>query len=1071
MRKNRFITGCLLAFLTLTIFTVMGSKSAFAISVTDTMRDKMLYQALYKCYITGHVSSAISPLSQYRIDNLATGDNQSLVMATANDIGFATCDSLFSYSGNVFAYLGSDVVYASRAGTDKVDTFLKSVGYDVDEAKSCYRLSYRRGGASYYTNRVCESAGGEMYVGQDGDERFFEIRDNNLCFTAGKQKCVSNGDLKNGAILTELVKASCDEESLRCNRDDGIYYFNTIVSYVPSGEAILKSDHSVAGLDAVNHLSTGSKVSVKDVKTLEEIKIGNNELSKRLLYESYLLSYYGVNPSPEKKSNYTEEITWYVDGSVKTYYYDPDEVKKAESKGMVNGIDDSSGFFEKNSLSVYSLIEAINSLPTEYTEDFRVKEEENEENSSENEENSSIKEMCDKAELNGQGWMLCPALANTTYAASGIDNLIQDWLSIDTSLYDFNSDTYAVWQIMRGIANIIIILMLLVIIVSQITGYGIDNYGIKKMLPRLVVMAVLVNLSFVICMVAVDASNITGIGLRDMFGTIGNALELGKEFNGLDFISGIVASILSVATGAGMAGGTIATVATIWAAPNMIMIVIIIMLAVLSILAAVILFFLTLGARMILVILCISVAPVAFALYILPNTQSLFKRWLDVFKAVLVVFPLCGALGGISALVKGMVRGVEITIPNIAMMVIALVAPFLVFFFLPTLLRNALSSIGQIGSAFQSLGQRLTGGIKEAQGVVQSSEIYKDAMEEATANRAEGKVKKYEGMMKNKQNLTRRQLKDYNSASRTLANRNGLIRQGYANTFERQDVKDVSTSLKKAIENGNENAAIAAIQDLHSKGADYDLLTSLSSASWEGTNEDFRRHVGNAMATTGLEACKGYAGNTRVGFDEWVDTGYVSSLTGDDGKFREDALSGFDHKQLQHLSEVMGRQDPKSDIGNMLTKAALQFRGDSKAMPHINKMISKQGIQPGQLKLNPDQLASMRLDTLQAIDGSNNGAMREAYGQSIAEAVGRDPKLYNAMTEEVRSYWGISDGQKAVGGGDIAHSGIVQGNEQDVIQEANNIRNQSHGSSASSSSLLDGNGKPLPPSGKTIGLK
>ena len=67
--------------------------------------------------------------------------------------------------------------------------------------------------------------------------------------------------------------------------------------------------------------------------------------------------------------------------------------------------------------------------------------------------------------------------------------------------------------------------MFLAIIISQLTGFGISNYGIKKMLPRLIIAAILVNLSIYICQIAVDLSNILGYGLRAGLGGIGDGIS------------------------------------------------------------------------------------------------------------------------------------------------------------------------------------------------------------------------------------------------------------------------------------------------------------------------------------------------------------------------------------------------------------------------------------------------------------------------------------------------------------------------------------------------------------------
>ena len=96
------------------------------------------------------------------------------------------------------------------------------------------------------------------------------------------------------------------------------------------------------------------------------------------------------------------------------------------------------------------------------------------------------------SQIGAIGWLICPT---TGLLAKGIDalyGLIQGLLDVKPLEMKGDSPIYQVWSYMRNIANICFIIFLLVIIYSQITGYGINNYGVKKSLPRLIVTAMVV---------------------------------------------------------------------------------------------------------------------------------------------------------------------------------------------------------------------------------------------------------------------------------------------------------------------------------------------------------------------------------------------------------------------------------------------------------------------------------------------------------------------------------------------------------------------------------------------------
>lgn len=345
--------------------------------------------------------------------------------------------------------------------------------------------------------------------------------------------------------------------------------------------------------------------------------------------------------------------------------------------------------------------------------------------------NSSSKkddgDYCYSAGLDSMAWILCPATTNMSSAVSGISGILDDWLSTDTRLYDNNSGTKTAWNIFQGIANVALIIVLLVIIFSQLTGYGIDNYGIKRMLPRLIVMAILINLSFIICQIAIDLSNILGQGLNSLFSSIGQTI---MRDNGVDpseiVVSNVVTDILGTIAGAGVVG-SIALQAFSGGGAAIIFSLI---LALLVALVAVLLFFVMLGARMIVIIMFTAIAPVAFACYILPNTQNLFKKWWNIFKTALIVYPICGALYGMSDIIKAVIwsdgNGV-----HVFMGIVAVCAPFIPFLVLPGLLKGALAALGAVGATIGALGAGLRGGLQKSQDSLKDSAAYKNAQERA----------------------------------------------------------------------------------------------------------------------------------------------------------------------------------------------------------------------------------------------------------------------------------------------------------------------------------------------------
>ena len=197
---------------------------------------------------------------------------------------------------------------------------------------------------------------------------------------------------------------------------------------------------------------------------------------------------------------------------------------------------------------------------------------------------------------------------------------------------------------MRNIANICFIIFLLVIIYSQITGYGINNYGVKKSLPRLIVTAMVVNFSFLFCAIAVDISNILGNGLKALLAGIAESAISSGTVDGSKTATGFYSLFSTVAAG----GAGLALSFAFPGGPLGLLLAFIPLI--IGGIISVIVGLLVLGLRQALVIFLVSISPIAFVLYILPNTEKHFQKWKNVFSQMLFFYPMFSMLFGVSKL-------------------------------------------------------------------------------------------------------------------------------------------------------------------------------------------------------------------------------------------------------------------------------------------------------------------------------------------------------------------------------------------------------------------------------------
>ena len=337
---------------------------------------------------------------------------------------------------------------------------------------------------------------------------------------------------------------------------------------------------------------------------------------------------------------------------------------------------------------------------------------ENTENSTEGNNSENHEPATCTSQIGAIGWLICPT---TGLLAKGIDalyGLIQGLLDVKPLEMKGDSPIYQVWSYMRNIANICFIIFLLVIIYSQITGYGINNYGVKKSLPRLIVTAMVVNFSFLFCAIAVDISNILGNGLKDLLAGIAESAISSGTVDGSKTATGFYSLFNTVAAG----GLGLALSFTFPGGPLGLLLALIPLI--IGGIISVIVGLLVLGLRQALVIFLVSISPIAFVLYILPNTEKHFQKWKKTFSQMLFFYPMFSMLFGVSKLAS-MVLITSATTP-FGLMVGAAVQV------LPLLLAAGLmklsgSALGGISNVLNSLGNNLSGRATKALSPIQEA--------------------------------------------------------------------------------------------------------------------------------------------------------------------------------------------------------------------------------------------------------------------------------------------------------------------------------------------------------------
>jgi hypothetical protein len=308
-------------------------------------------------------------------------------------------------------------------------------------------------------------------------------------------------------------------------------------------------------------------------------------------------------------------------------------------------------------------------------------------------------------------WILCPIFNGVADASDWIlTSLVEPELMTQPICLDSTGKTceggkntiFDVWSNFRNYGDLILVIALLVMVFGESIGGGlIDAYTVKKVLPRLLAAAILVNMSIYIVAILVDITNVVGGGIGQII-----TAPLG---------SNAVFSITpgGIAQGALAAGGLVTTAlgaaaigAILTSAGGVLILVGLVLPALLAILAV----FVTIILRKAIIIALIIVSPVAFALYCLPNTERYFKKWWDTLFEMLIIYPIVVLVFAVCDILSAITGNINSNNPiNIILSFIFLIVPL---FLIPFSFRIAGNTLSTLHRAVDGARQQAHGATK-----------------------------------------------------------------------------------------------------------------------------------------------------------------------------------------------------------------------------------------------------------------------------------------------------------------------------------------------------------------------
>lgn len=221
-------------------------------------------------------------------------------------------------------------------------------------------------------------------------------------------------------------------------------------------------------------------------------------------------------------------------------------------------------------------------------------------------------------------WIACPFVELIAKATDIFErNIIIPFMTISPLTTNDKNPIYALWKNLRDVANVGFVLLMLYSIIS----IALSKYNMKRVFPRLLLVALGINLSYFIVAFVIDAFNIFGGGLSQLL--MGALTQAGTTMPA-DATSSTPVQSLFVVGGAAL----LAVIVTGGAAIGW-------LFGVLGIaFLFVLLIIIVLIIRQIAIVMLVILAPVAILMYLLPNTESIFKRWRSNLINLLMMYPL-----------------------------------------------------------------------------------------------------------------------------------------------------------------------------------------------------------------------------------------------------------------------------------------------------------------------------------------------------------------------------------------------------------------------------------------------
>lgn len=583
-------------------------------------------------------------------------------------------------------------------------------------------------------------------------------------------------------------------------------------------------------------------------------------------------------------------------------------------------------------------------------------------------EGDDEKDKCN-AGFFGFGFLLCPGqnLLNLIIDfLYGIIENILDWRLLETS----GSQIKSYWEKFLSIANVILVIAFLIIIYSTATSDGLSNYDVKKMLPRIVILAIVINISFYVCAAVVDLCNIAGRGVMALLISTspgGEGLGLGEKI-------GTVVSNVATGVAGGIAGVVAGVILFVSIGPPAVLALIVIILALIF--------------RGVALTMMVIISPIAIALYLFPSAamNKWHVKWRDAFIKMLLVYPMFMAVWGGSKLIASVTASTQNPIIGFITSLICTIAPAVAII---PLFKMSGDVMGKATAAIagSKLANSAATGIHGAVSKSRPMRLMPNALQAAQNRfgdtpliggvlRSDGVNKAISAADKQYNELDKQAMENANDKISRM--NGGQLQEAFlGGTVDGNQITDTHTMraiIAKQAPNATMEQAQQSMQSVNARA------NWLQEHGREREANELRRSYADAMIENGK------SGISATTLNNWADTGwendqfnanYTDAIANYASGLSAQAVSNTSSANMQHIQNTLN--NAAANGGNVATADTAKRNLATQS----NTALS-----------NPDLSSNMSSTTRETL--RENAMFRSNAGQNLANRLGLDDIYHNA---------------------------------------------------------------------------